>query len=82
MSPSKQKLPEQDCAAVRRILDRVGDKWTALLAARRGGLTIPSLGVANAAPTIASDQMRLSAPVTEIFPGVNRSVHIQRWAAW
>jgi DNA-binding HxlR family transcriptional regulator len=28
MSPSKQKLPEQDCAAVRRILDRVGDKWS------------------------------------------------------
>ena len=28
MSPSKQKLPEQGCAAVRRILDRVGDKWS------------------------------------------------------
>jgi DNA-binding HxlR family transcriptional regulator len=28
MSPSKHKLPEQDCIAVRRLLDRIGDKWS------------------------------------------------------
>ena len=28
MSPGKQKLPEQDCAAIRRILGRIGDKWS------------------------------------------------------
>ena len=28
MSPSKQKLPEQDCIGVRRLLDRIGDKWS------------------------------------------------------
>lgn len=28
MSPSNPKVPDQDCAAVRRVLDRVGDKWS------------------------------------------------------
>ena len=28
MSPGKCKLPEHDCAAVRRLLDRIGDKWS------------------------------------------------------
>ena len=28
MSPSKHKLPEQDCIGVRRLLDRIGDKWS------------------------------------------------------
>jgi DNA-binding HxlR family transcriptional regulator len=28
MSPSKHKLPEQDCLGVRRLLDRIGDKWS------------------------------------------------------
>jgi len=28
LSPGKQKLPEQDCAAIRRILGRIGDKWS------------------------------------------------------
>ena len=28
MSPSKHKLPEQDCLSVRRLLDRIGDKWS------------------------------------------------------
>ena len=31
MSPGKRKLPEQDCAAVRRIVDRIGDKWSLYL---------------------------------------------------
>lgn len=31
MSPSKSKLPEQDCEAVRRVVDRIGDKWSLYL---------------------------------------------------
>ncbi|MGB9153564.1 MAG: helix-turn-helix domain-containing protein [Alphaproteobacteria bacterium] len=31
MSPSKRKLPEHDCAAVRRVVDRIGDKWSLYL---------------------------------------------------
>jgi DNA-binding HxlR family transcriptional regulator len=34
MSPSKQKLPEQDCLGVRRLLDRIGDKWSLYIIGR------------------------------------------------
>ncbi|MFZ6769794.1 winged helix-turn-helix transcriptional regulator [Undibacterium sp. Di26W] len=31
MTPSKKKLPEHTCADVRRVVDRIGDKWSLYL---------------------------------------------------